>query len=80
MNTEKGQPLELFFIDGKPDGMLTAVVNGRPANGTIEWKLASGKTYKKWDADKLAQEGLYDKQCCFYIQYFVLPLPGKPSY
>ena len=32
-----------------------AVVNGRPANGTIEWKLANGKTYKEWEADKLAQ-------------------------
>lgn len=35
-----------------------AVVNGRPANGTTEWKLANGKTYKEWEADKLAQEGL----------------------
>lgn len=26
MNTTKGQSLELFFIDGKPDGMLTAEV------------------------------------------------------
>lgn len=26
MNTAKGQSLELFFIDGKPDGMLTAEV------------------------------------------------------
>ncbi len=37
-----------------------AVVNGRPANGTMEWKLANGKTYKEWEADKLAQEGLAD--------------------
>jgi len=26
MNTAKGRSLELFFIDGKPDGMLTAQV------------------------------------------------------
>lgn len=30
-----------------------AVVNGRPANGTIEWKMGSGKTYKQWEAEKL---------------------------
>jgi hypothetical protein len=33
-----------------------AVVNGRPANGTVEWKTPNGKTYKEWEADKLAQE------------------------
>lgn len=37
-----------------------AVVNGRPANGTIEWKLANGTTYKEWEADKLAQEEVLD--------------------
>jgi hypothetical protein len=32
-----------------------AVVNGRPANGRIEWKLAgTGKTYGEWDAEQLA--------------------------
>ena len=36
----------------------TAVVNGRPANGTIEWKLqTTGQTYKEWEAEKLNQEG-----------------------
>lgn len=30
-----------------------AVVNGRPANGTLEWKLENGKTYKEWEADNL---------------------------
>ena len=31
-----------------------AVVNGRPANGTIEWKTAAGQTYKEWEALVLA--------------------------
>lgn len=31
-----------------------AVVNGRPANGTIEWKDANGATYKEWEARQLA--------------------------
>ena len=40
-----------------------AVVNGRPANGTIEWKLqGSGRTYKEWEAEKLEQEGIADDQ------------------
>jgi len=35
-----------------------AVVNGRPANGTIEWKLqTTGQTYKEWEVEKLNQEG-----------------------
>ena len=34
-----------------------AVVNGRPANGTIEWKEASGLTYKEWEARQLAATG-----------------------
>lgn len=34
-----------------------AVVNGRPTNGTLEWKLeGSGKTYKAWEADRLISE------------------------
>ena len=33
-----------------------AVINGRPANGTIEWKLAStGETYKEWEARELTE-------------------------
>lgn len=33
-----------------------AVVNGRPTNGTIEWKVeGSGKTYKDWEAERLGQ-------------------------
>ncbi|MAT64230.1 MAG: methionine sulfoxide reductase [Gammaproteobacteria bacterium] len=40
-----------------------AVVNGRPANGTLEWKLqGSGRTYKEWEAEKLEQEGIADDQ------------------
>lgn len=32
-----------------------AVVNGRPANGTIEWRLnGSNTTYKEWEAAQLA--------------------------
>lgn len=35
-----------------------AVVNGRPANGTIEWRLeGSDITYKDWEAAQLAQAG-----------------------
>ena len=30
-----------------------AVVNGRTANGTIEWKTPSGQTYKEWEAQQL---------------------------
>lgn len=34
-----------------------AVANGRPTNGTIEWKVkGSGKTYKEWEAENLAHE------------------------
>lgn len=35
-----------------------AVVNGRPANGTTEWKVrGQGKTYKQWEAEQLARDG-----------------------
>lgn len=35
-----------------------AIITGRPANGTTEWKLeGSKKTYKEWEADQLAQQG-----------------------
>jgi hypothetical protein len=34
-----------------------AVVNGRPTNGTTEWKIeGSGKTYKAWEAERLEAE------------------------
>lgn len=33
-----------------------AVVNGRPANGTIEWKVkGEAKTYKKWEEEQLSR-------------------------
>lgn len=33
-----------------------AVVNGRPANGRIEWKLAGdGRTLKQWEQDELSK-------------------------
>jgi hypothetical protein len=32
-----------------------AIVNGRTANGTFEWKLVgTGETYKAWEAAQLA--------------------------
>ncbi|MBK1885623.1 GIY-YIG nuclease family protein [Marinobacter sp. DY40_1A1] len=33
-----------------------AVVNGRPTNGTTEWRLPEGKTYKAWEKEKLEQD------------------------
>ena len=32
-----------------------AVVNGRPANGTTEWRLENGLTYKEWEAAQLTK-------------------------
>ncbi len=41
----------------KSPSAAAGVVNGRPANGTIEWKIqGSGKTYKEWEVDKLEQQ------------------------
>ncbi len=41
----------------KSPSAAAAVVNGRPANGTIEWKVRGlGKTYKEWEADQLAHK------------------------
>jgi hypothetical protein len=40
----------------KSPSAAAAVVNGRPANGTIEWKVkGSGQTYKDWEAAQLAR-------------------------
>ncbi|MEZ5536170.1 MAG: GIY-YIG nuclease family protein [Thiolinea sp.] len=40
----------------KSPSAAAAVVNGRPANGTLEWKLqGSGQTYKEWEAKQLEQ-------------------------
>ncbi|MFU8880844.1 MAG: DUF4357 domain-containing protein [Rhodobacterales bacterium] len=50
--TVQGRSLELFFIDGRPDGMLTAaaIVAGRSANGRTSWVLPStGQTYADWE-------------------------------
>ncbi|MDP1930500.1 MAG: GIY-YIG nuclease family protein [Gammaproteobacteria bacterium] len=46
----------------KSPSAASSVVNGRPSNGTKAWKLADGRTYKEWEADLLAQEGLDDGQ------------------
>lgn len=38
----------------KSASAAAAVVNGRPSNGTIEWKVSGGKkTYKQWEAEQL---------------------------
>lgn len=38
----------------KSTSAAAAVVTGRPANGTVEWKVkGSGKTYKTWEAEQL---------------------------
>lgn len=53
----RGQTLELYFAFASPSA-AGAAVNGRPTNGTIEWKLeGSGKTYKDWEAERLEAEG-----------------------
>lgn len=40
----------------KSPSAAAAVVNGRPANGTTEWRLkGSGKSYKDWEEEKLAR-------------------------
>lgn len=38
---------------------VAAVINGRPANGTLEWRLATtGESYKEWEARQLATTGV----------------------
>ena len=38
----------------KSPSAAAAVVNGRPANGTLEWRLeGGGATYKEWEAQHL---------------------------
>jgi len=40
----------------KSTSAAAAVVTGRPANGTIEWKLVGAdKTYKQWEAEQLGE-------------------------
>ncbi|MBR0869639.1 GIY-YIG nuclease family protein [Bradyrhizobium tropiciagri] len=38
----------------KSPSAAAAVVNGRPANGTVEWKTPDGQTYKDWEAQQLS--------------------------
>jgi len=41
----------------KSPSAAAAVVNGRPANGTIEWKVkGQAKTYKEWEAEQLKHD------------------------
>jgi len=40
------------YAFGSPSA-AAAVVNGRPSNGTIEWKTTDGRTYKEWEAQQL---------------------------
>lgn len=41
----------------KSPSAAAAVINGRPSNGTLEWKVqGSGKTYKEWETEKLERE------------------------
>lgn len=43
----------------KSPSAAAAVVNGRPANGTTEWKvLGQSKTYKQWEAEQLARDDM----------------------
>lgn len=37
----------------KSPSAASAVVAGRPSNGTIEWKTGDGRTYKQWEANRL---------------------------
>ena len=38
----------------KSPSAAAAVILGRPANGAIEWRTASGLTYKEWEKQRLA--------------------------
>lgn len=43
----------------KSPSAAAAVVNGRPDNGTIEWKVqGQSKTYKQWEAEQLTRDNL----------------------
>ena len=43
----------------KSPSAAAAVVNGRLANGTIEWKVqGQSKTYKQWEAEQLARDNM----------------------
>ena len=38
----------------KSPSAAAAVVNGRPSNGTVEWKTETGQSYKEWEAAQLS--------------------------
>ncbi len=58
INEGRGRFTENYAF--KSPSAAAAVVNGRPANGTTEWKIVgSGKTYKEWEEEKLAQPELF---------------------
>ncbi|MEW5685251.1 MAG: GIY-YIG nuclease family protein [Pseudomonadota bacterium] len=42
----------------KSPSAAAAVVNGRAANGTVEWKTEAGENYKQWEAKRLGLAGL----------------------
>jgi hypothetical protein len=45
----------------KSPSAAAAVVNGRPTNGTTEWKVqGSPTTYKQWEAEQLANQDLME--------------------
>lgn len=41
----------------KSPSAASAVVTGRPSNGTIEWRTIDGRTYKQWEAERLSNLG-----------------------
>lgn len=60
LNAAYWQPENIirYFIDAfKIPSAAAAIVNGRPTNGTLEWKLANGHSYKEWEAGRLANDG-----------------------
>ena len=45
----------------KSPSAAAAVVNGRPANGTVEWRVeGTTKNYKQWESEKLTQDQISD--------------------
>ena len=53
----QGRSLELFFIDGKPEGMLTAEVFNWTGHILMTPRTQISEARKrKWEAEKLAHE------------------------
>lgn len=50
-----GRSLELYLFNSP--SAAAAVVNGRAANGTVEWKTDAGEPYKQWEAKRLGLAG-----------------------